>query len=90
MKIFLVKTLIVIISVFILFQLTIGLQIKKVETQINSIKNPAQREIIKEKIKEEMQKGVEKENYFTEEERTLISKFLKKILIELDLISSNK
>tara|TARA_B100000029_G_C17544904_1_gene948088 strand:+ start:1623 stop:1895 length:273 start_codon:yes stop_codon:yes gene_type:complete len=90
MKIFLIKTLIVIFAAFVLFQVTIGSQINKVKTQINSIKDPAQREAFKEKIKEEMQKGVEKENYFTEEERTLFSKFIKKILKELELIDSNK
>jgi hypothetical protein len=90
MKIFLIKTLIVAFVAFVLFQVTIGSQINKVTTQINSVKNPAQREIFKEKIKEEMKKGVEKENYFTEEERTLISKFLKKILKELELIDPKK
>tara|TARA_B100000586_G_C19728771_1_gene268826 strand:+ start:204 stop:476 length:273 start_codon:yes stop_codon:yes gene_type:complete len=90
MKIFLIKTLIVIFAVFILFQVTVGSQINKIKTQINLMSDPAQREVFKEKIKEEIQKGVEKENYFTEEERTLFSKFIKKILKELELIDSNK
>ena len=33
----------------------------------------------KQKIKDELKKAVEKENYFTEEERILISNFIKKI-----------
>tara|TARA_A100001011_G_scaffold355381_1_gene398513 strand:- start:356 stop:628 length:273 start_codon:yes stop_codon:yes gene_type:complete len=90
MKIFLIKTIIVVFATFILFQFTVGSQINKIRTQINSVKDPVQREIFKEKIKEEMKKGVEKENYFTDDERTLISKFLKKILKELDLIDQNK
>ena len=90
MKIFLIKTLIVVFAVFILFQVTIGSQINKVKNQLNLMSDPAQREVVKEKIKEEMKKGIEKENYFTDEERTLISKFIKKILTELELIKANK
>ena len=44
-----------------------------------------------EKVKLKMlNNAVEKENYFADDERTLISKFLKKILKELDLIDQNK
>tara|TARA_Y100000590_G_scaffold466850_1_gene643589 strand:- start:7293 stop:7565 length:273 start_codon:yes stop_codon:yes gene_type:complete len=90
MKIFLIKTSIVIFAIFILFQITIAPQINKIKNQINLMSDPAQREIVKEKIKDEMKKGIEKDNYFTEEERTLISQFLKKILRELELIAPSK
>ena len=36
-----------------------------------------------------MKKGIAKENYFKEDERVLISKFLKKILHELEPIENN-
>ena len=90
MKVFLVKVLIVFIAVFILFQITIGSKITKVENTLNSVSSPGQRDAFKEKIKAEMKKGIEKENYFSEEERVLISQFLKKILRELELIDSTK
>ena len=44
--------------------------------------------MIKEKLKDEMRKGIKKEKYFDEEERVLISQFLKKILKELDLTNN--
>jgi len=39
----------------------------------------------KNKLKDEMQKGIDKENYFTQEEKILISNFIKKIRKELSL-----
>ena len=36
-----------------------------------------------------MKKGIEKENYFKEDEKVLISKFLKKIFKELELMENN-
>ena len=36
-------------------------------------------------MKSEIRKGIEKENYFTEEERILIRDFINKIKKELDL-----
>jgi len=41
--------------------------------------------ILKNKLKDEMKKGIDKENYFTEEERILISNFINKIKKELSL-----
>ena len=79
MKIFLVKTLIVFFGAFIFFQITIGSTLNEFKTKINSISDRNQRDIYKEKIKDEMRKGIQKENYFSEEEKVLISGFLKKI-----------
>ena len=90
MKVFLVKTIIVVVFVFILFQVTVGSQINKLKNSIAIMSNKEQREIYKDKIKDEMRKGIEKDNYFSEDERILISRFLKKILTELELIDINK
>ena len=90
MKVFLVKTIIVVVFVFILFQVTVGSQINKLKNSIAIMSNKEQREIYKDKLKDEMRKGIEKDNYFSEEERILISRFLKKILTELELIDINK
>ena len=88
MKIFLIKTSIVIFAIFILFQITIAPQINKIKNQINLMSDPAQREIVKEKIKDEMKKGIEKDNYFTEEDRLIIIKFINKLREELNLESN--
>jgi len=90
MKVFLVKSIIVVVFVFILFQVTVGSQINKLKNSIAIMSNKEQREIYKDKLKDEMRKGIEKDNYFSEEERILISRFLKKILTELELIDINK
>ena len=88
MRIFLVKTIIVIVAVFFLYQFTIGSEISKLRNTLVSFSDPGKREMIKEKLKDEMRKGIQKEEYFDEEERVLISQFLKKILKELDLINN--
>ncbi len=88
MRKFLVKTIIVIVAVFFLYQFTIGSEISNLKNRLVSFSDPGKREMIKEKLKDEMRKGIQKEKYFDEEERVLISQFLKKILKELDLINN--
>ena len=44
---------------------------------------------MKEKLKDEMRKAIKKENYFTEEEKYLISNFIKKIQNELSIDKDN-
>jgi hypothetical protein len=44
----------------------------------------------KEKILSEMKKGAEKDNIFSKEERLILSNFINKILLELDLKRNNK
>ena len=88
MKKFLIRTTIIIIAVFFLYQFTIGSEISNLKNRLVSFSDPGKREMIKEKLKDEMRKGIQKEKYFDEEERVLISQFLKKILKELDLINN--
>ena len=88
MRIFLVKTIIVIAAVFFLYQFTIGSEISNLKNRLASFSDPGKREMIKEKLKDEMRKGIQKEKYFDEDDRALISQFLKKILKELDLINN--
>tara|TARA_B100001765_G_C19174897_1_gene193877 strand:- start:225 stop:497 length:273 start_codon:yes stop_codon:yes gene_type:complete len=89
MRKFLIRTIIVIAAVFFLYQFTIGSEISNLKNTLTSFSDKGKREMIKEKLKDEMKKGIQKENYFDEEEKVLISKFLKKILKELDLINDN-
>ena len=85
MKIFIYKLIISLFAVYVLFEFTIGSRIDYFKDSINSLKDNYQRILIKEKIKNELRKAINKENYFTEEERFLISSFIKKIKIELEL-----
>ena len=84
MKSFFYKTLIIFILVFVLFQITIGAQIRQIKTQIENIKSKENIEIIKSKIRDELKTAVNKENYLTQEDAKLINDFLNKIKKELD------
>ena len=54
-----------------------------ISSKIKSMANQQQRIEIKEKILKEMKKGTEKENFFSDEERVILSRFINKILKEL-------
>ena len=83
MRQFILKTFIIFIAVYILFQITLGYKINEVSSKIKSIANQQQRIEIKEKIFNEMKKGTEKENFFSNEERIILSRFINKIINEL-------
>ena len=87
MRKFLIKTIIVIVAVFFLYQFTIGSEISNLKNTLNTFSNKGKREMIKDKLKNEMRKGIQKEKYFDEDDRVVISQFIKKILKELDLIN---
>ena len=85
MKSFIQKFFISLLLLYVFFELNIGSRIDyftKIFTDSNS------RIELKEKMKSEIRKGIEKENYFTEEERILIRDFINKIKKELDLDNS--
>ena len=89
MKIFIYKTLIVLFSVYLLFQFTVGLKIGEYEKKLESlIYNKQTREKIIEKVKEEIKIANQKESLFTSEERELLSNFINKIQKELSVDKS--
>ena len=85
MKLFVYKTLIVIFFFYILFELTIGMSIDSINNQLNSFKDRKKKIKIKEKILSEMNKANQKESYFTDNERKVISNFVNKLLNELKI-----
>jgi len=85
MKIFIYKTIIVMIAFFILFEITINSTIKQINKKIDNYTSPSGRHKAKETIINEMKSAIKKENYFTEEEREVISKFIKKITSEIQV-----
>ena len=89
MKIFLYKLLISLVAFYIFFELTVGSKIDYIENIFNSLKDDNQRIIMKEKLKDEMRKAIKKENYLTDDERYLISNFIKKIKDELYIDKSD-
>ena len=85
MREYTIKIIIALVAAYILFKITIGSIINTYVTKIKSLKDYSQRTEIKEKILTEMKKGTEKEYFFNENERIIISNFLNKIINELDL-----
>ena len=83
MKIFIYKTLIVFFLIFLLFKLTIGSVIKNYEKKIDQLFSTESLFKTKIKIKNEMKKAIQKENYLKPEDAILIDKFLKKIKKEI-------
>ena len=83
MKLFIYKSLIIFFLVFLLFKLTFGTLIKNYEKKIDAYFSKGNVNQIKEKIKEEMQNAIEKENYLNPEDAKLINKFLKKLQKEI-------
>ena len=82
MKKFFPKFVISLLLLYIFFELTIGSRIDALTNIFNDQKTRLE---FKEKIKNEIRKATEKENYFTEEERVLIINFINKIKKELSL-----
>ena len=83
MKIFVYKTLFIFVSIFIIFQLTIGLKIKQIENKIEKFKSKENIENVKNKIRKELRSGIKKENYLTPEDAKLINDFINKLNKEL-------
>jgi hypothetical protein len=73
------------IALFFLFNFTIGYQIRKIEDKIVNLKSDEQINNFKRKLRKEMNSAVIKDKIFEEEDRLLVSKFLKKIILELEI-----
>tara|TARA_B100000965_G_C19170709_1_gene574442 strand:- start:90 stop:353 length:264 start_codon:yes stop_codon:yes gene_type:complete len=85
MKIFVVKTIIVALAFYVVFEFTIGMKIKDTQEVFLKYKNKTERIKIKEKLFSEIQKANQKEKIFSEKDRKILSKFILKISKELDL-----
>ena len=83
MRIFIYKTLFLVILIYILFQLTIGYTIKKIKEEIYNLKSKENIELIKNKIREEIEVAIKKDKLLDERDKKLINNFLEKIKREL-------
>ena len=86
MKIYIYKTLFLILALYVLFEFTIGSRLDYYQGKIDTFSNKENRDELVVKIKEEMRKAIEKEDYLTEEERYLIVNFIRKIQKELSTV----
>ena len=76
MKLFVYKTLFVVVCIFLLFQLTVGAKLKQFEEKFANYKSQENIENIKNKIRKELKNAVEKENYLSAEDAKLINQFI--------------
>jgi hypothetical protein len=86
MRIFFYKFIIIIVGLFILYQLTIGYTIKKIQQRFYSINVKEQSEFIKDKLREEIKNTLKKDEILTKEDAILIKKFYLKILSEINRV----
>ena len=84
MKIFVVKTFIVALAFFIVFELTIGSKIKLVKENVIKFKEKSERVKIKEKIFKEIENANKKDRILSEGDREILSEFINKLQKELN------
>ena len=85
MKLFVYKTIFVLIGIYILYQVTIGIKISDYEKKIKNLTNDQGREMIRDKVREEIKKATEKEQILKDEDIQLLRNFIIKIQRELGL-----
>ena len=83
MKQFIYKTIIAIIAIVLVYELTVAKQIKQLSSQTDMFLSKEGRKDGVEKIREELKKALKKERYLSKEDAKLINQFLNKIIIEL-------
>ena len=83
MRQYIYKVIIAAIALIIIFEFTIGRKFSQINEKTEILFTKEGRKEMVTSIKNEMEKAIKKENYFTEEERILINKFISKIKNEL-------
>tara|TARA_B100000378_G_C17885778_1_gene357280 strand:- start:47 stop:304 length:258 start_codon:yes stop_codon:yes gene_type:complete len=84
MKIFIYKTIFVLIGVYILYQFTIGIKINSYEQNLKNFTNDQGREQIRNKVREELRKAISKDEILKAEDKKLLKEFITKIQNELN------
>ena len=78
----------VIIIINLLFNIILGERLEKID-KIISLSDSSTRNEIKLKIRSELNKGLDKENIFSKEDKVLIYKIYKKIQKEFEVLELN-
>jgi hypothetical protein len=78
----------VIIIINLIFNILLGERLEKMD-KIMSLSDSTSREEVKKKIRSELNKGLEKDYIFSEEDRVLIYKIYKKIKKEFSELETN-
>ena len=88
MKQFIYKTIIAVIAIVLVYELTIAKQIKEFTSQSEILLTKEGRKDGVDKIREELKKAIKKERYLSKEDANLINQFIQKIRGELKEISN--
>ena len=83
MRQYIYKIIIAIIAIILVYEFTVGKQIKQFTSQSNVILSKEGRKESVEKLREEIKKAIKKERYLSKEDAKLINEFIKKISSEL-------
>ena len=83
MKSFVYKTIIAVIAIVLVYELTIAKQIKTITDKSDMLLSKEGRKDGVEKIREELKKAIKKERYLSKEDAKLINEFISKITSEL-------
>ena len=84
MKIFIYKFTIILVGFFILFELTIGSQLRKIEKKIYNLSSVDKIQDIKESIRDELKRAQSKDRILSKDDAILLKKFMDKINSELN------
>ena len=84
MKLFIYKTLFVVLCLYILFEFTINAQIRKFESKIENLTSKETLYLIEKKIREEIKSAVDKDKILSDEDAVLLRKFFLKISNEIE------
>ena len=84
MKLFIYKTLFVLLCLYILFEFTINAQIRKFESKIENLTSKETLYLVEKKIREEIKSAVNKDKILSDEDAELLRKFFLKISNEIE------
>ena len=84
MKSFIYKSIVILIAIVLVYEFTIGKQIKKYSTKLDYFSTKEGRKEFIVYLREEIKKGLNKERYLSKEDAKLLNQFLNKIQSELE------
>ena len=84
MKVFVYKTIFVLVGIYLLYQFTIGIKIESYERSLKNFTNDQGREQIRNKIRDELRKANSKDQILKTEDKKLLKEFITKIQNELN------
>ena len=84
MKLFVYKTIFVLVGIYVLYQFTFGTKIESYERYLKNFTNDQGREQIRNKIRDELRKANSKDQILRKEDKKLLKEFIAKIQNELN------